>query len=1086
MKKVLVKESMMEIKVSRKRFISILLIVMLGVGFFAGIKATSPDMKKTIDKYMKKTDMYDINVLSTLGITNDDIQAIKNVNGVSSVEGGYNEEAIIKTGENEDTVVIHNITTKMNKVVLVQGKMPESINECLVEKTFIEKYNLKIGEKISVIEESIEGFLKNKELKIVGVVNSPLYISTSRGYARLGTGTINYFVYVLSSNIDSDVYSQVYIKIKDSKNLMCYSNKYKNVVSQVKDNVEKIKESRIEARYSEVLSDANKKLKEAEDKLQSETKKVNTKISNAEKKIAYSKNKIVAAQQQISKSKLEVGKEFSEAENKLESSKQELNEQEKNLNLGKTKLSEAKENLENLKEINSNYNNVTENIAQVTENIKAIDTQISTLDPVNDADYIKELNIEKSTFQTTLATLNVKKDQIENLASESGIDLSSIGTLISTTEQGIVEKEKKISYAEEEINKAKQEIEAAETKLENTKITTYANIKIAENKIKESLIKIAKAEKELDEAKKKAAEELTKANNKILDAKDDISKIKKPTWYILDRESNMGYSGFMQDTDRIAKIGRVFPIVFFVVAALISLTSMTRMVDEQRIQIGTLKAMGYTKFQIASKYIIYSLLATVLGGIIGTIIGFNFLPNTIYNMYSMMYNVTGLVVEYNMYYATTGMLAATICTVGATILVIIKDLKEVPAELMRPKAPKSGKRVLLEKMPFIWSKLSFTKKVTIRNIFRYKKRFFMTVIGVMGCTSLIVAGFGLRDSISNMIPSQFGKVFKYNMVVTFKDSVSNDEINKKMKQILKMEQVQSGINVNIESGKLKNNNLEQDAQIVVTKDNDELKDYVQLRDRVTGKTYDLGNNSVVITEKVAKLLNIKVGDKIKLINSNDEEVEIKVVHITENYLLHYVYMSDKLYEKIYGVYPQMNTLLMKNKNITNAQEEQMGSEILKDNGTISSLSFVSSTKNIYIDVMNNLNFVVWVLIISAGLLDFVVLYNLAYVNIGERLRELATIKVLGFYDKEVHSYIEKETIILTIIGIIIGLVVGYFLNIFIMGTCELDMHMFDKRIHIQSYIYSAIITGIFTAFVSIVTYFSLKKINMIEALKSIE
>lgn len=1086
MKKTLLKESLKEIIVSRKRFVSILLIVMLGVGFFVGIKATSPDMKKTIDGYMKETNAFDVEVLSTLGITSGDIEEIERLERVESLEGAYKEEAIVKIKENEETIAINGITLDINKITLLTGNMPATNNECLVEEKLMLDNELQIGDKIHVTEESIEDFLKEKDLTIVGVVKSPLYISQSRGYARLGTGKVNYFLYVPSSNINSEEFTTLYIKIKESNALFCYSDSYKDLVKQTKDDIEEISSIRIEARYQEVMDKANEKLQQAEAKLQKEKDKATSKITEGEEEIASAKRKIEKAKKDIRKNKTKANTGFAIAEKEIEETKQKLTKEESNLSLGKKTLEEAKQKLKSLEELSSNYTEVIKNIEKINESIANIDLQISMLDKNKDLVTLNILYAEKESLQQMLSSLDANKQQLEKAATDNNVKISNIESTIAIIQKTIGESETELNEGQEKLEKAKEQLTQATKDLKNKKSSTYTQIIKGEKEIVTSQNEILKAEKKLNEAKQQADEKISDAENKIKNAKQDIKKIEKPEWYILDKEANAGYVEFMQDTERLAKIGEVFPIIFFVVAALISLTSMTRMVDEQRVQIGTLKALGYTKIQIASKYILYAFLATIIGVLIGNSIGFNLLPSLIYKMYSTMYSIKDLIVEYNMHYATIGMLSSMLCTVGATIIVITKDLKEVPAELMRPKAPKLGKRVLLEKITFIWSKLNFSKKVTIRNIFRYKKKFLMTIIGVMGCTSLILAGFGFKDSVAKIIPLQYDEIFKYNMQITFKDSATNKEIEQKKQEVLNIDNIENGIMINMESGKLVNNDISENVEIIAINKDEDISKYIAFRNKQTKKSYELDDDSIIITEKVANMLDIKQGDKVILTNNDDQSVEVTVSHITENYLLHYVYLTDELYNKLYGIYPQMNTLITINNDISIKQEETIGSDILKDNSIISSLIFTSSTKTTYNDVLSSLNYVVWILIISAGLLDFVVLYNLAYVNIGERIREIATIKVLGFYDKEVHSYIEKETMILAFIGIIMGIVAGYFLNIFIMTTCELDMLMFSKKILPQSYVFAVLITIIFTVIVSITTYFSLKKINMIEALKSIE
>jgi len=573
------------------------------------------------------------------------------------------------------------------------------------------------------------------------------------------------------------------------------------------------------------------------------------------------------------------------------------------------------------------------------------------------------------------------------------------------------------------------------------------------------------------------------------DAKTQIAKIEKPSWYILDRNSNYGYAEYIQDTDRVANLAKAFPIVFFLVAALISLTSMSRMIEEQRVQIGTLKALGYNKIQISFKYLIYAFLATMIGGVVGMIIGFKLIPTIIIMMYEMMYTIPKADCIIRIEMGVMGLGFALVCTLGATIYTCIKELKEKPAELMLPKAPKPGKRIILEKITFIWKRLKFTNKVTARNVFRYKKKMLMTVIGVAGCTSLIIAGFGIRNTIGNMIPNQYGEIFKYDGTIEFKEDVTKTQIQEENEKVKSLDKIADTLPSYMKTVEITSIQNSQTINLVVPEQSDKLDEFIGLRNRKHKKeTYTLDDDSVIISEKIASLLKIKVGDTITIKNTDDIEKDVKVGAITENYIYHYMYMSSNLYNKLYGENSfKPNTLLIKEaEGTTEDDEDNIGKTILQNNTTVAGVSFLSGTKDIFVTVMEQMQLVVYVLIISAGLLAFAVLYNLSNVNISERIRELATIKVLGFYNKEVFNYITKETRILTVIGIFFGLFGGYFLSMYAVKTCELDMMMFNYEISKMCFIYGIIITIMFAEIVNLAVNRTLKKISMTESLKSVD
>ncbi len=563
----------------------------------------------------------------------------------------------------------------------------------------------------------------------------------------------------------------------------------------------------------------------------------------------------------------------------------------------------------------------------------------------------------------------------------------------------------------------------------------------------------------------------------VKNAKKDIKKTlkeeKQPgeNWYVLDIDSNVGFYQYEQDTQRIDNVAKVFPLVFFIVAVLICLTTMTRMVEEERSQIGTLKALGYNDISIMFKYILYAALATIIGSMIGVAIGYRILPDLCFEMYKNMYRLGNIKLSYYSSLTFQGMMIALLCTLGATIYTCRKTLKESPANLLRPVAPPPGKRVLLERIKLVWNHLSFSYKVTVRNVFRYKKRFLMTIIGIAGCTGLILAGFGLKDCIVKMVPHQYEEIFTYQAKIHLNEEKTDETIdkikeNKKIKNILEVQE---------ESVTIDNKNTNQSVTLVIPKDDP--KEFIKLQNRKTKEQYDL-TDGLIITEKLAKLLEVEENDILKF--SGTDTYKEKVAHITENYLFHYIYLPKTSYKK-----DEYNTLLIKTKSMTEKEEKALANE-LKEIPGISSITFTSSTRHVFDDTMDSFAYVSLILIVSAGALAFVVLYNLSSVNISERRRELATIKVLGFYDKEVYQYINRENTILTLIGILLGLGIGNILTMYIIKTCEIDMLMFDTNIAWPSYLYAILITMSFAILVNIILYFSLKKIDMIESLKSIE
>lgn len=968
--KTLTKQSFLSIKKPFKRFLSILAIVLLGVGFFTGIRQTSPNMEESVDEYFKKQNVYDINLMSTWGITKDEINILKEKG--YDVEPSYSVDALIRI-DDDYVVKVHSYdpNAKMNKLIVVEGRLPETNTECVIEKNK-DLGNYKIGDTITIDNDT----LKEKTLKIVGFVKSPLYISRERGSTKLLNGKVNFYMYSLITNFDSDYYTESYIKLNNNDST--YSKRYKQLINTEEDKLETITNEFIETRFNNEKNDALKELNDNIDKYNKEKKDAYKKLDDAEVKINKNEKSLKSNLTKLNNNEKKAKETFKTKKQEIETSKKKVNDG----------ISTLKKNIAYLESVGGDTTALKAQLSVLESNLKKLNDGYNTL--------LKE---EKNTY-------------------------------------------KEISSARTKINNGKKQIE--------------------------------KARKELEDNRKKADKEFADAYKKIEDAKKEIDELEKPEWYILDLDSNVGYYSFSQDSERINKLAKVFPLLFYIVAVLVSLTTMTRMVEEERGELGTLKSLGYNDNQILFKYIIYALLATTIGSVLGVIIGSKTIPSIIYGMYSLMYTLGDFVNSFDLTSALLGSLIAIGCILLSTYLAVKKSLKEVPAELLRPKSPAAGKRVLLERIPFIWKHLSFSRKVTVRNVFRYKKRFLMTILGIAGCTGLIITGFGIQDCITDMVPNQYEEIFSYDLEITFnKDSKTLD---KDYEEISKLKEFNSTLKVNKEAIDILNKDTNQTVQLIVPFDN--YSDFIKIQDRKTKKQYSL-KDKIYVSEKLYKLLKLKENDILK-IKLDDKEYTTKVGGSTENYIMHYIYMSKDVYNS-----DSYNTMLVKVNNLTDETRKEL-SKKLKEYDSVSKLTYNSLSRTIFDDAMENFGQVSGILIVSAGLLAFVVLYNLSSINISERKRELASIKVLGFYDNEVYNYIGRENKILTFIGMLLGCLIGYILTMYIIKTCELDITMFSPKISIYSYIYSLGITLIFTILVDIATYFSLKHIKMVESLKSVE
>lgn len=1077
MKKALAKDSIKEIKNTYKRFISILLMAFLGVGFFAGIKATSPDMVDTINNFYNTQNVFDIQVISTLGLTKDDISELSQIEEINQIVGTYETDGKINI-DNKEIIVKTICIEDINKPVLLQGRLPDNQDECVVEEKFLKANDKKIGDIIDLNIENTTNdageeikYLKENKLKIVGTVESSLYITRDRGTSKLGSGQIDYFAYISKSNINlEDIYTNIYIKIKDADKYTTSTKKYENYIESVKNKVDNIKEGRENARYSVLVDTATKKVQDAEATLNKEKTDAENKIKQAEEKIEDAKTKIHNAETEIKSNEKTASKEFDIAEKQLENAKQTLSNNENEFNQKEIEANKQFAEAENKK------NELQKNLSQIEINLNIVKTNYNKIiEQLEDSNLTEE---QRLILEQNKINLEKQKQILENNKKELVAGITQIENSISNGKN-------EISNGKKEIEQAKKDIENNQKTLNSSKTSTYRKLDNAKIKLDNAKVELAEGKEELNKNRKEFEEKISEAEGKLIDAREKIADIKNPKWYVLDRYSNAGYNSFIQDTQSIANIGKVFPIVFFVVATLISLTSMTRMVEEQRTQIGTLKALGYTKIQIAGKYVIYATLACVIGSILGMCVGFNLIPSIIWEMYTMMYQIRPIILSFNIIYGGLGLLLISLCIVGATVYASIKELIQLPAVLMRPKAPKMGKRVLLERFPFIWKKLSFSNKVTVRNIFRYKKRFLMTIIGIFGCTSLMVAGFGLKDSIGSILPSQYEEIFDYDLQISLKNELEEDQKQNYIQKLKDKNEISEVVETYMTSCTAINGENNQEVHLIVPNNEEELYNIININDVKNHETITLNEDEIYLTDKAAQLIGVKQGDTIIIEDNDNNRVSVKVSGVVENYIMHYMYMTKSAYEKLYNKKYDTNVLLVKNVDLDDVQENSIATEIINQH-EVAGITRTSTLMKTLDDTMKSLNYVVIILIVSAGLLAFVVLYNLSNVNISERIRELATIKVLGFYDKEVYTYVTKETILLTAIGIILGLIGGYFLNYFIIGTCEINMLRFIKIINPMSYIYASAITIIFTAIVNLVTYFALKKIDMIESLKSVE
>ena len=1355
--KALRKEFWMEIRKSKSRFISILLIVALGVAFFSGIQASSPDMRYSGDAYYDESSLMDIKVVGTMGLTSDDVSSIESIDGIESAEGAWSTDVMCGEGQKQKVLHIESINDTVNKLDVQEGRLPEKSGEIFLDSTFASSNEYKVGDKVALREEGDSPVLVTTEYTVVGTGRSPLYISFNRGNTTLGTGEVNGFGYVLPEDFDQEIYTQIYVTVHGAKGLTSYTDGYENLIAKIKDRVENIADDRCQIRLAAVKADAQEEINDAQKKLDDGKKEADEKLADAkeeldkgEKDLEDGRNEYEDGKSQLEDAKTELadGKkqledaktELADGKNQLEDAKAQLADGKSQLESARSQLSSSKSQLDTARsqlddgwsqvnaakaqladgqaQLDSAQKQVTSGLAELEENQKTLDenkakladgkaqleageqqleaakqtltTKQSELDQ-SKAEIIAgqqqiestrtQLNVQKqqitdglsqvsageAQLQDGISALESAKAQLMELqsqleivrasykaalenpdASQEEIDIlaaqvsaleeqeaavtqqiqaseaqiesqrqqlaanrSELESGLATVEDGLSQLSQKeselnagleqitagqaqidagwiqiqeqentlaaskaeIEAGEQELEKGQKQLKAAKKKLnkaqkeidsnaetlaagqaeldanvaklndseaqyasgleqynsgarqiaENEAKLTSGEQEIAENEAKladgekeiaDNEKKLADGEKEItdnekklqdaakdlkkgekdladgkkeyEDAKKDAEDEIAENQQKLDDAKKELEDLEMPEWMVTDREALPEYTDYGDNADRLRNIGQVFPVIFFLVAALISLTTMTRMVEEQRTQIGTLKALGYKKSAIAAKYICYAFFATLLGSVLGMLIGEKIIPYIIITAYGIMYhNVANTIsIDYQPGFALIASAASVVCTVGATLFASGKELQETPASLMRPPAPKEGKRVLLERLTFIWKHLSFSWKSTIRNLFRYKKRLIMTVFGIAGSMGLMLVGFGIQDSISDIAAIQYRELQHYDGMV-IEDSDATEEEHAELFEYMKEnEQIAHCNRVQMTKISAPKGSSSVSIYLFVPESLSEFARDVTLKNRITGETYELTDEGAAISEKTASLLGLKVGDMIPL-KKGDKEYKVRVAVITENYMSHYLYMTPRVYEQTFGEKPEYENIVFTMQEDCKDDLEMAGSRILANPGALS-ISYTSSLASQVDRMLSTLDAVILVLIVSAGMLAFVVLYNLNNINITERQRELATLKVLGFYDGEVSQYVLRENVILTVLGIMFGAVFGILIHRYVITTVEVDAVMFGRNIKPLSFLYSGILTSIFSIVVNGVMHFKLKTIDMVESLKSVE
>ena len=1096
----LVTDTLREVHHTFPRFLSLLVLSALAVCFLAGLRATAPDMKLSADAYFDQQNLMDLHIASTLGLTQEDVDAIAEEEGVASVQGAYTIDALVPMDNQEMVVKVLSYSGEgdVNQPALVEGRLPEGEDECLVEPLFLELSGLSIGDTISLDtgEGDYADALSVEEVTIVGTANSPLYIALDRGSSTLGTGSVDAFLILPVESFTMDYYTDAYLLAEGASELETYSDEYEELVDQLAQQLEPLSKERSALRYDE----ASQAISDAEDELAQAEEEANQQLTDAEAEITSSRQELDDAKQQLedAKKQLDSGEaQYAAGMEQLESGWQALDAASLELEDGKEQYEQGQTAyqaalalyqiqaaaVERQLETQAELEASTQARTQATQAALQAATEAALEDPLS---YMEVYNrVYEETYQSVYDTAYAQAYAQAQENSSQWQELQTSKAQLDQTKAQLDAAKAQLNQGEIEYRAGVRQLESSQRQLEDSREELdqgWEDYETGLQQWEDGEKAYQEGYESYTQSRQEAEDQLKDGRKEVEQAKRDLTLLEDGEWYILDRNTNTGYVSYSMDADRIANLAAVFPLIFFLVAALVSLTTMTRMVEEQRTTIGGLKAMGFSRGNIAIKYVGYGFLSSVIGAVLGLAVGLTLLPWIICTAWSAMYTIGDIHYSFE---AATSLLAAgaAVGTVTlAALLACFSTLAATPAQLMRPKAPPVGKRIFLERITPLWRKLSFHYKITLRNLFRYQKRFWMTVAGIGGCAALIVTAFGVRGSIMGVMEEQFDVLYHYTAQVGLVDEITPLELEEVEDTLSESGLVDDSLACRVETVTAQSESYTLDCYLQTTPSQEELSRFVELRHRTDDVPVTLPDDGAVITEKMASLLGVEVGDTITL--DGESRVTITVADITEHYVQHYIYVSDAYYETLFGEAPTANTVLV-DFPVEESGAGELESQLVSLDG-VSSLTLLSDTADTFSSSMESVDYAVILIIFCAAALAFVVLMNLTNINITERLRELATLKVLGFYNREVSAYIYRENAILTVFGVLAGMVLGKFLHQWLILTVEVDMVMFDRVLDLSSYLWAAVLTVVFSLAVNLTARRKLRDLDMVEALKSVE
>lgn len=1149
MKKSMRTNILREIRGSFSRFLSILCIVAIGVGFFGGVRATGADMRLSADTWYHERQLMDFRLVSTAGFSEADVSALQALSGVQVTPSHFTD--CIETVNGVDKAVrVSSLedTQQVNSLQLLSGRLPQAANECLVDGSGLHA-TAQLGSTVQLKGDrgsELSDVLQNTEYVVVGTFESPLYVDASaRGSTTVGDGSISDVLMIPQENFKQEVYTQIYLQVDELSAQAAYSQGYDDVRDAWAQRLQQVAQARTPARLQELKEQYRSAISEGEQQLadgRAALEEARAALEDAKAQLDDAARQLAEGERQLAASRAQLDdgwRQLTEGQQQLidrinaawaqydagmaeyRAQKAKLDEQVDaaadalravdtdalfdDLRDAVNALDWGSEETAALRELIESMDGLTEEQRQqllqaldemdpqtvrqeLLAAIDALQAQCPSMDAAADALLRLKEDDDPQTNLDAVAQVRARLEPVTPyLPQEIADRLTQLLDGYCQLMQGrltLLQTATAISNAQtagqNAIDENRQKLIDGEQAYSDGK----ARLTDARAEYEDGLAEYERQSREVQPQLEDGEAELQQAQQQLADARSQLAQLAEPTWYIFDRDDNPGYTEYGQNAKRMDNIARIFPVLFLLVAALVSLTTMSRMVEEQRTQIGTLKALGYTNGTILTKYMVYAVSAALTGSILGLLVGFQLFPRIIISSYGILYRIGVVCAPFRWSLAWQVTAAATLCIAATVWFSCHSATAQVPARLMRPKAPVQGKTILLERIPFLWKQLDFSRKVSARNIFRYKKRMLMALIGISGCTALVVTGFALKDSISDIVGNQFDHIWSYSALaaVEEQDASAVDTVRRVLRQADAQAEVlatqQKSYTAFTDKGQC-------DVTVLVPQDFAALPQFISLQDRRTGTPITPAEDEIVITEKMATLLDVSVGDTLTVRSENGAQVSLRVDAITENYVYHYAYMSAETYQTLFGQAPAWNMVLCSYAPMEAQDESDLAAALLDEDGVLY-VRLLSDTGRGFANVIGVLNLVVVVLIVSAGALAFVVLYNLTNINITERIREIATLKVLGFYDSEVSAYIFRENVVLTLMGALCGLLLGRWMGMTVITTAEIDLVMFGRDIRPMSYVWAFVITIGFSLIVSLFMHRNLRRISMVESLKSVE